>query len=168
MRLRRVIATAALAIACASSAPAFGQAELLSEHSAWGAYTTQDATGRICFVMSAPTSASPQTAVTGAAHLYVTHRVGSAIRNELNLVSGYVFAADSRATATVGSQSFQMVTAGEGAWLADPAQSQAVITAMRAGSGMTITGSSAAGGQVTQNFSLMGITAATNRINEAC
>lgn len=168
MGLRQVIATAVLALACASAAPAFGQAELLSEHSAWGAYTTQDNTGRICFVMSAPTSTSPQAAVTGEAYLYVTHRVGSAIRNELNLVSGYVFAPDSPVTAAVGSQSFSMVTAGEGAWLADPAQSQAVVTAMRAGSTMTFTGSSAAGGQVTQSFSLMGITAATNRINEAC
>jgi len=164
--LQLVLATGVLAGGAAS---ALAQpAELLGDHTAWSAYAAEDGSGRICFAMSAPSATTPQPAGLGEAHLYVTHRVAANVRSEVNLVSGYVFAANSPATATVGNQSFALATAGDGAWLADPSQSPALVSAMRAGSTMSITGTSEAGQQITQTFSLMGITAATNQIDSAC
>ncbi len=156
-------------LACSLAAPAMAQSvRVLGEHNAWSAYATGDGSSQICFSLTRPTSTEPQPAGLGDAYFYVTHRPGETIRNEINLVAGYEFAAESEATLSVSGQNFTLFTQDDAAWLADPAQATAATSAIRAGSTMTVEGRAASGGTVTQTFSLSGATAASGDIDGAC
>ena len=69
---------------------------------------------------------------------------------------------------TVGGQSFTLFTQNDAAWLDDAGQSDALASAIRAGSSLVIEGTSAAGIKITQSFSLSGATAASQAIGGEC
>ena len=68
----------------------------------------------------------------------------------------------------VGSQDFELFTEGDAAWMADPSQSANAVQAIRAGSTMSVTGTSADGQSIRQTFSLSGATAAGRSMDGAC
>ncbi|AEQ53258.1 invasion associated locus B family protein [Pelagibacterium halotolerans] len=149
--------------------PALGQSvRILGEHNAWSAYATTESAGQICFVLSRPTATEPTPAGFTEAYFYITHRPAQGIRSEINVVSGYQFEPQSMATLTVGSQNFELFTEGDAAWMAEPGQSETAVQAIRAGSTMSVTGTSADGQSVRQSFSLSGATAAGRAMDGAC
>ena len=149
--------------------PALGQSvRVLGEHNAWTAYATAESAGQICFVLTRPTATDPTAAGFTEAYFYITHRPAQGIRSEINLVSGYQFEPESTAVLTVGSQTFDLFTQEDAAWMADPSQSETAVQAIRAGSTMSITGTSADGQSVRQSFSLSGATAAGRSMDGAC
>ncbi|UYQ72374.1 invasion associated locus B family protein [Pelagibacterium flavum] len=167
-RFTNIVTLAALSMAACLS-PALGQSvRILGEHNAWSAYATTESAGQICFVLSRPTDTEPVPAGFTGAYFYITHRPAQGIRSEINLVAGYQFAPESTATLTVGSQDFELFTEGDAAWMADPAQSANAVQAIRAGSTMSVTGTSADGQSVRQTFSLSGATAAGRSMDGAC
>lgn len=162
-------AFAALVLALALAAPAFGQSvRILGDHNRWSAYATTESAGRICFALSTPTSVEPRPDGYGEAHFYITHRPAEGVRTEINFVAGYDFAPDTPAVLSVGGQNFALFTRGDAAWLSDPAQTDAAVQAIRAGSTMTIEGTSERGIKIRQVFSLSGATAASRSIDAAC
>lgn len=162
-------AFAALALTVALTAPAFGQSvRILGDHNRWSAYATTESAGRICFALSIPTSVEPRPDGYTEAHFYITHRPAEGVRTEVNLVAGYNFAPDTPAVLSVGGQSFSLFTRGDAAWLADPSQTDEAVRAIRAGSTMTIEGTSDRGIKIRQVFSLSGATAASRSIDAAC
>lgn len=169
MAFRFAPVVAAAIVACLPALPAAAQSvRVLGEHNAWSAYATTESEGRICFVLSRPTSTEPAISGLGEAYFYITHRPAQSIRSEINIVAGYQFAADSVATLSVGGQNFNLFTQDDAAWLADPSQAGAAVQAIRAGSTMTVTGTALSGETVRQTFSLSGATAATGNIDSAC
>ena len=76
----------------------------------------------------------------------------------------YKLQPDSKATVDVSGQIFNLFTQNDAAWLDDAGQSSALASAIRAGSSMTVEGTTAAGIKVTQNYSLSGATAAQQSI----
>ncbi|MBN15445.1 MAG: hypothetical protein CMJ15_09540 [Pelagibacterium sp.] len=167
-RFANIVALAAIVTGVWLS-PAVGQSvRILGEHNAWTAYATAESAGQICFVLSRPTSTEPIPAGFTEAYFYITHRPAQGIRSEINLVSGYQFAPESSATLTAGSQDFELFTEGDAAWMADPSQSANAVQAIRAGSTMSVTGTSADGQSIRQTFSLSGATAAGRSMDEAC
>ncbi|WP_417579147.1 invasion associated locus B family protein [Pelagibacterium sp.] len=168
LRFANIATLAALSVG-ALMAPALGQSvRILGEHNAWSAYATTESAGQICFVLSRPTATEPTPTGYSDAYLYITHRPSQGIRSEINLVAGYQFASGSEATLTVGGQSFSLFTQDDAAWLDDPAQSASAVQAIRAGSTLSITGTSADGRSVRQTFSLSGATAAGRAMDGAC
>lgn len=166
--LARLTAISILSIT-ALAVPALAQSvQLLGDFRSWSAYATSDGAGKICFVLSKPTSVTPEPDSYTQAYLYLTHRPADNIRNELNLVAGYDFAPGSNATLMIGGQSYDLFTNGDAAWLQDPGQSQNVAGAMRAGSSLTIDGTAAGGAAVKETFSLSGVTAASRAIDDEC
>lgn len=149
--------------------PAFAQSvKLIGEFRSWSAYAATDSVGPVCFAMSQPTDVAPTPDGFTAAYLYLTNRPSEGVRNEINLVAGFSFAPDTDATATVGDQSFELFTQGDAAWLKDPAQSDTLAAALRAGSSVSIEGTSARGIKILQTFSLSGATAASRAIEGNC
>lgn len=164
-RLSIVLAATALA---ATALPAMAQSvRVLSEHNAWTAYATTENSGQICFVLSRPTATEPDAGATEA-YFYITHRPDRGVRSEINIVTGYGFDAQGTASLIVGSQSFELYTQDDAAWLADTSQASSAIQAIRGGSTMVVEGTRADGSTVRQTFSLSGATAATNAIDGTC
>lgn len=167
MKLRALAAIATLLVPVLSGAAVAQSVKLLGEFRDWTAYTATESTGPVCFALSKPTEITPSPDDFSEAWLYLTNRPSESVRNELNLVAGFLFAPDTTATATVGSQSFELFTDKDAAWLLDPKQNDNLAGALRAGSSVVIEGTSDKGIRITETFSLSGATAASRAI-ESC
>lgn len=158
-----------LAILMAGAGTAFGQSvQVLGDFRDWSAFTASESSGRLCFAMSQPTSTTPEPEGYADAYLYLSTRVSDGVRNEFNLIAGYEFAPDSVAQVEVGGQIYDLFTQADGAWLQDASLGQNLAGNMRAGSTMTVSGTSARGIRVVQTFSLSGVTAASRAVDQAC
>jgi len=153
----------------AGTAPAAAQAvKLIGEFRNWATYSATESTGPVCFAMTKSSEIDPVPDGFTEAYLYLTHRPTESVRNELNIVAGYVFAPDTQATANVGGQSFALFTEKDAAWLAEPAQNENLAGAIRAGSSLVLEGTSEKGIKVTTTFSLSGATAASRAVEGNC
>ena len=139
---------------------------LLGDHRDWSSYAATDATGPVCFAMTKPKDVNPQPDGYKAGSLYITNRPGENIKNEFNLVAGFSFQPDSTATVNVSGQVLKLFTQNDAAWLDDAGQSDALASAIRAGSTMVVEGTSAAGIKVVETFSLSGATAASQSMSD--
>lgn len=158
-----------IAIAALLTAPALAQSvRLIGEFRSWSAYSATEQTGPVCFALTRPTEITPQPDGFSGAYLYLTNRPSIGVRNELNLVAGFTFAADTPATATVSGQTFELFTDKDAAWLKNPSQNDNLAGALRAGSSVVIEGTTNNGIKVSQTFSLSGATAASRAIEGNC
>ena len=149
--------------------PAAAQSvRLIGDFRDWSAYSATEGTGGICFAMSLPKEVTPTPEGFTQAYLYLTNRPSEGVASEFNLVSGFPFSPNAPATISVGGQVFDLFTENDAAWLMDPAMSDNLAGAIRAGSTLTIDGVSAAGVAITQIFSLSGATAASRAIEGGC
>lgn len=165
----RAVLTLAMGIAALGCAPALAQSvRVIGDFNAWSAYAASEGAGALCFAVTNPTQVAPTPDGFTEAYLYLTSRPAEGISNEFNLVAGFDFAPDSPATVTVGGQSFALFTQGDAAWLQDAAQSENLAAAIRAGSTLTVEGTSAMGIRVTVTFSLAGATAASRALDSSC
>lgn len=160
----RRLATVLLLSAIAATPVAAQSVQALGDFRDWAAYSASDGSGQVCFALSKPTDVSPAVDGYTQAYLYLTQRPAEGISNEINLVAGFNFAPDQPATLTIGSTSFDLFTQKDAAWLLDAAQADNLAGAMRAGSMLTIEGTTEKGILVTQTFSLSGATAASRAI----
>lgn len=164
MTYRTLAAAAALVLPLLAGAAQAQSVKLLGEFRDWTAYSATESTGPVCFALARPSEVSPSPDDFTEAWLYLTNRPSESVRNELNLVAGFTFAPDTRATATVSGQSFELFTDKDAAWLLDPAQNESLAGALRAGSTVVFEGTSDKGIRITETFSLSGATAASRAI----
>jgi hypothetical protein len=161
-------AAAFAALLCATALPAAAQSvRSLGDFRDWSAYSAAEGSGSVCFALSKPQDVSPTPDGYTAAYLYLTHRPAESVRNELNLVAGFNFAPDTPATLTISGESFDLFTEGDAAWLLDPSRNDDLAGTMRAGTTLTIEGTTDKGIRVVETFSLSGATAASRAI-ESC
>ena len=161
--LARLAPFAVLVALCATPAAA-QSVQALGEFRDWAAYSAADGTGQVCFALSKPTDVSPAVDGYTQAYLYLTNRPAEGVSNEVNLVAGFIFAPDQPATLTVSGKSFDLFTQRDAAWLLDETQNDDLAGALRAGSTVTVEGTSEKGILVTETFSLSGATAASRAI----
>ncbi len=161
-------AAALAALLTLSVLPASAQSvRSLGDFRDWAAYSASEGAGSVCFALSKPHEVTPTPDGYTEAFLYLTHRPAESVRNEINLVAGFNFAPDTPATLTISGQSFDLFTEGDAAWLLDPARNDDLAGSIRAGSTLTIEGTSDKGIRVVESFSLSGATAASRAI-ESC
>jgi invasion protein IalB len=140
--------------------------------SVWNAYVSNDPGGKVCFAASQPQSSKYSRTVSsrGDTYFMVTTIPSKSIKNEASTIVGYPFKASSDVTVDVDGAKFKMFfndATGETSW-AVPDQEAALIEAMKKGSKMTISSTSSRGTDVTDNYSLSGITAALDAIAKEC
>lgn len=167
MTFRALAAIASVTVPMLAGAAMAQSVKLLGEYRDWTAYTATELTGPVCFALSKPVEVSPSPDDYTEAWLYLTNRPSESVRNEMNLVAGFLFAPDTSATATVSGQSFELFTEKDAAWLLNPSENDNLAGALRAGSSLVIEGTSDKGIRITETFSLSGATAASRAI-EGC
>ncbi|MEM6465630.1 MAG: invasion associated locus B family protein [Pseudomonadota bacterium] len=108
----------------------------------------------------------------GDVRLFVTMRPDQGVQREVSFTGGYPFAPSSTVDVAIGSDKFTLsVGSGqtnEWAWPASPERDQTLISAMRRGATATLTARSARGTVTSDQFSLIGFTAALEKIEELC
>jgi len=161
-------AAALLSLLAFSAMPATAQSvRSLGDFRDWAAYSATEGTGQVCFALSKPQDVSPTPDGYTEAFLYLTHRPSEAVRNEINLVAGFTFAPDTPATLSISGTSYDLFTEGDAAWLLNPGQNDDLAGTIRAGTTLTIEGTTSMGIRVVETFSLSGATAASRAI-ESC
>jgi len=144
-------------------------AEQIATFKTWTAWKGSDTTGAVCYISSQPQKSDPANVNRSPIHFLIIHRKGMGTKNEVQTLIGYPFnTSSSNASATIDGRSFPMVTDGEGAWLADTAGEAGFVEAMKAGSSLTVKGTSQRGTVTTDTYSLGGVTAAMQEIDKAC
>ncbi|MEO1677504.1 MAG: invasion associated locus B family protein [Pseudomonadota bacterium] len=128
-----------------------------------------------CWGVSAPKSAVVRrggevdsSAQRGDILLFVTFRPGSGAAGEISYTGGYPFAPDSTVEVQVAGQTYDLFTDGEWAWPATPEADAEIVTALKAGAEATVVGRSSRGAVTTDQFSLMGFTAAMDDAESRC
>ncbi len=163
-----------LCFALAAAPAAAQEIKQLGTFKAWTAWTGSDANGAMCYISASPDDWSPKE-VNGSPvrrspiHFLVINRKGLGTKNEVQTQVGYPFhPTNSSVTATVDGKTFPMVTEGEAAWLAVEADEATFVEALKAGTKLTVNGTSQKGNKMSDSYSLSGVTAALGEITKAC
>ncbi len=163
------------AFALASPAHAQNAPKVLGTYNAWTAYSSDESGSEVCFIVSDPKEKklSRVGRKRGDVHFLVSNWPAQKIRNQPSVIIGYPFAPRSKPSVQIGSDKFELVldpdneAHEERAWVKDSMESK-MIEAMRRGANMIVTGRSASGTISTDTYSLLGFTAALQRINKEC
>ena len=128
-----------------------------------------------CWGVSAPKEAkltdsdgNPTTGRRGDILLFVFYRPGANVIGQVAYTGGYPFASGSTAELTIAGTKYQMFTEGEWAWPATPEEDARIVAAMKRGADATIVARSGRGNITTDQFSLLGFTAAVEEAEKRC
>jgi hypothetical protein len=134
----------------------------------WSAYAYSDSSGKVCYAASQPKDSEPKNVNRDPTFFMIANRPAENVHNEASIIIGYPFKPDSRVTAIIDGQEFVLFTKEDGAWVENAAEEATLIAAMKGGRSMVIKGTSARGTDTTDTYSLSGITAAMDRVDQEC
>ncbi|WP_099866977.1 invasion associated locus B family protein [Pararhizobium haloflavum] len=155
----------AIAILMATSAATLAQSPTrMNQHNAWGAYSYDSSNGKVCYVLSVPTSSEPASVDHGDNFFLISQRPGQNVSYEPQAMMGYPLREASKVNVTVDGRAFTLFTRGNSAWVENAAEEPALVSAMRAGSSMTVSATSGRGTSTSYSYSLSGVTAALDEI----
>lgn len=172
MSARTILTALALIFATAGLAPAQAQSAAggptrIQQFKAWGAYSYNSGGNKVCYVLSVPAAKEPANVDHGDIFFIVSQRPGQNISYEPQAMMGYTLKSGSKVTVTVGGKSFTMFTTDKAAWVENAAEEPALVAAMKGGTDMKVSATSARGTNTSYTYSLQGISAALKQI-ESC
>jgi len=163
--MRGLISTVTGLVLAFGTLPALAQqATKIGQHAAWGTYSYQAASGKVCYVLTVPTDKQPPTLDHGDIFFFVSQRPGQQVSYEPQFIASYSFQNESKVSVTVGGRTFTMFTKGKSAWVENAAEEPLLIAAMKSGADMKIGAKSGRGNPTSYVFSLKGISAALDSI----
>lgn len=163
MVLKKFVPALVLLIAMAGVAAAQSPTRI-SQFNAWGAYSYNAPNGKVCYILSLPTRKEPTNVNHGDIFFLISQRPGQNVSYEPQAMMGYPLKEESKVTVNVDGKNYTLFTKGDSAWVENAAEEPALVSAMRAGSSMTVSATSRRGTNTTYTFSLSGVTAALNEI----
>ena len=153
--------TAALTTAALAQAPT-----RIKQHNAWGAYSHAGNGGKVCYILSIPTAKEPADRDHGDVFFMLAKHPGQNVTLEPQFTAGYPFADESKVILDIDGKKFTMFTKGSNAWMENPAEEPTVVSAMRSGRAMSVAGESRRGTKTSYSYSLSGVTASLNEIQD--
>ena len=165
--MTRILFAAALLAATAGTAAAQSPTSL-GKFNDWTAWSYSGNKGKVCYIHSKPSKSSPANLDHGDVSFFVRVSPAEGISQEANFVVGYPFKEESRVTVDIDGQKFTMFTQGDSAWLVDAAEEPKLLSSMRAGKNMRVTGVSRRGNETSYTISLSGVTDASKKIQGEC
>jgi invasion protein IalB len=171
----RFLLTAAFALTAGAGALAQGAAKpsldgTFNDWTIWsytGSYNGAGE-GKVCYIYSEPDKMTPDKLDHGRVSFSVTVSPSQGVANEANFVAGYALKEQSPVTVEVDNKKFTMFTQGDSAWLVNKYDETQLLAAMKAGKSMVVKATSRRGNQTTYNYSLSGVTAASDKMMTDC
>jgi hypothetical protein len=158
--------------AAAAVPPPMGgvQPTLLGQFGDWGAYTASPGGKKVCFALAKPKTSqtSPPNRPRDAAYMFISSRPAEKVKDEVSVVIGYGFKANTDASLEIAGAQYAMYTQSDGAWIKNAAEENRLIDSMRKVADLTVKGTSARGTATIDVFSLKGISQALDRIGQEC
>lgn len=146
------------------------QPNLLGQYGEWGAYAAVAAGSKVCFALGRPqeSKTNPAGKPRDPTYMFIASRPSENVRNEVSVTIGYSFKAGADATIEIGPAKFAMYTQSDGAWIKNAAEEGRMVEAMRKGSDLVVTGTSARGTHSTDRYTLKGLSQALDRASQEC
>ena len=140
----------------------------IGKYKDWESMVVMEDSGKVCFVQSSPILQSPKSNNKRDAKLFISFRPTDKIINEVSVTGGYEFNSNT-VTAQSGKNKFKFDIKEQGfAWIADTKIEFRMISRMKKGSRIMITGYNQKGSQTIDHYSLLGFTKAYNSSKKAC
>ena len=136
----------------------------------WTAYRSDSGDKRTCFVSSEPKSSKGdyKKENRGDFRVYVTHGPAHDVTNEVSIKAGYDHKEQSIVKYTIDGKKFSLFTLKDRAWAETPELDSKIVSAMKAGNKLLVSGTSSRGTDTEDTYSLFGFTAALKLIDKAC
>ena len=139
----------------------------IGKYKDWESMVVTEATGKVCFAQSSPILQAPKSNKRDA-KLFIAFRPAEKIIDEVSVTAGYEFNSNT-VTAQSGKNKFKFDIKEQGfAWIADTKVEFRMISRMKKGSRIMITGYNQKGSQTIDHYSLLGFTKAYNATKKAC
>lgn len=141
---------------------------LIGSFKNWAAYTYSSPSGKICYAIAQPKGQAPKGVNRDPAYFMVTSRPSENIRQEVSVIIGYPFKAQSLVTVSIDDTSYKLFTKGDGAWINNRGEESSLVSDLKEGYRMLVQGISRRGTNTTDSYSLIGISAALNAVENSC
>ena len=139
----------------------------IGKYKDWEAKIVYEISGKVCFAQSSPILQKPKSNKRNA-NLFVAFRPEENIKNEISVTSGYEYN-NNTVTAVSGKNKFKFNIKEQGfAWIEDSKIELKMISRMKKGSRLMITGYDQNNSQTIDEYSLLGFTKAYNASKKAC
>ena len=134
----------------------------------WETIVVTDETAKLCFAQSKPVLQSPKNNVREA-RLFISFRPSEKISDEVSITSGYEYNVQNAILAKSGKNKIKFdISKDNFAWIANNKIEKKMISVMKKGSRIMITGYNKSGSQTIDHYSLMGFTKAYNSAKKNC
>ena len=134
----------------------------------WETIVVTDETAKLCFAQSKPVLQSPKSNVREA-RLFISFRPSEKISDEVSITSGYEYNGQNAILAKSGKNKIKFdISKDNFAWIANNKIEKKMISVMKKGSRIMITGYNKSGSQTIDHYSLMGFTKAYNSAKKNC
>jgi hypothetical protein len=156
------------AAAAAPATPATPAAQSLGKFDAWSAYTSEDKTGKVCYLVGLPQKSEPSGSGRKLPTAMVTHRPVEKIANVVSFVEGYALKEGSEVALDVSGSKFQLFTKDDSAWARTADLDKTIVTALAKGKQAVVKGVPQKGPPTTDTYPLAGFAKALALIDKAC
>tara|TARA_B100001057_G_scaffold321111_1_gene321327 strand:+ start:3192 stop:3698 length:507 start_codon:yes stop_codon:yes gene_type:complete len=134
----------------------------------WETIVVTDEAAKLCFAQSKPVLQSPKNNVREA-RLFISFRPAEKITDEVSITSGYEYNVQNTILAKSGKNKIKFdISKDNFAWIANNKVEKKMISVMKKGSRIMITGYNKSGSQTIDHYSLMGFTKAYNSAKKNC
>lgn len=145
-----------------------GQPRLMATHGDWEVYVFFEDGNKVCYMASQPKLKEGNYSKRGEPFALITHRPSENTRDVFSYITGYTYKAGSEANVNIDGADYTLFTQDETAWGPDVETDRKLAQAIRDGSKMVVTGTSARGTFTTDTFGLSGSSKAYERMSSEC
>lgn len=162
-----IVSMAVAAVASVATAEELRRSEVFRY---WSVFVDDEAPDISCYAATAPTDTTSSLPIRrrGDPLLLVSTFPEDNVRNELSVNLGYQPRPDRPTVLKIGGATFNLIIDGEHAFLESPDENGAVMAALRRGRVAVVEATSRRGNEIEDTYSLIGFTAATERVNAIC
>ena len=158
-----------MSTAMASTPALSASPQFLGTYRDWNLQVYDDGdTGKVCYISSEPTKEDGDYTRRGPAAVLVAKLPMDEPNEQVSVQPGYGFKQGSNVDVNVDGRKFELFTRGEHAWTMSPDDDKTLIDAMKRGSKMTVRGTSTKDTYSLDTYSLIGFTAAYQKMRDAC
>lgn len=154
------------------AAAAAGGAEpnLVGQFGTWGAYTATPNGKKVCFALAKPASSktNPPNRPRDPSYAFVSTRPAEKVANEVSIMIGYQLKPGSEGSVEIGNSRYAMYAQGDGLWIKNAAEEDAMVAALRKGADAVVKGTSAKGTETIDTFPLKGLAQALDKLAQEC
>ncbi|MEM9838651.1 MAG: invasion associated locus B family protein [Pseudomonadota bacterium] len=164
----RLTALAVLAAVSASAAAQTAEPKQVATYRDWMVFTHEVGGDLVCYAVTEPKDVSPASANHGDVFFSVATWRSGAASNQPSFMAGYELQDGSEPTVRVGSDRWEMFSSSKEGFIESARQEDRLVDAMRRGSEMRVSATSARDTATNYTFSLFGISNALERVESVC